>query len=285
MFSGTLEQDPIGYKVRGTNLYRLDYTANEQYAGCRQCRLCVGRRHVVIGYAGKRHYERPTTTFAPHLLPPNSPQLSSNVVSPQLSPTHPNSQQPFTHSSEKNKSTPNVRHSSFISDPRSYYPRIMFIGVAPRGTEDVSGVAYLGHEGRILKSILRLIPHNFEFYCTYLVACRTSSIIYNGEFTDQHSSLDTPQSVSIIEEDRHPTQGEITACAPHIFDIYSTFNPVLVVCLGKFVEKYVKFPKKSLLVLDSLEYITSLEYRLLTVRRNADKLSKAISLHKDKIYK
>ena len=243
MFSGTLEQDPIGYKVRGTNLYRLDYTANERYAGCRQCRLCVGRRHVVIGYAGKRHHERPSSCL-----------LSSSP-------------------------------STSASDPRSYYPRIMFIGVAPRGTEDVSGVAYLGHEGRILKAILRLIPHNFEFYCTYLVACRTSSIIYNGEFTDQHSSLDTPQSVSIIEEDRHPTQGEITACAPHIFDIYSTFNPVLVVCLGKFVEKYVKFPKKSLLVLDSLEYITSLEYRLLTVRRNADKLSKAISLHKDKIYK
>jgi uracil-DNA glycosylase len=272
MFSGTLEQDPIGYKVRGTNLYRLDYTANERYAGCRQCRLCVGRRHVVIGYAGKRHHERP-----PSCLLSSSPQLSLNNQPSQLSSSSTNSQQSHPHSQERYRST--------TPDPRSYYPRIMFIGVAPRGTEDVSGVAYLGHEGRILKSILRLIPHNFEFYCTYLVACRTSSIIYNGEFTDQHSSLDTPQSVSIIEEDRHPTQGEITACAPHIFDIYSTFNPVLVVCLGKFVEKYTKFPKKSLLVLDSLEYITSLEYRLLTVRRNADKLSKAISLHKDKIYK
>lgn len=254
MFSGTIEQDPIGYKVRGTNLYRLDYTANEQYSGCRQCRLCVGRRHVVIGYAGKRHHERPITTFASHLLP------------------------------YSNSSTLNIRYAPTISDPRAYYPRIMFIGVAPRGTEDVSGVAYLGHEGRILKTLFKLIPHNFEFYCTYLVACRTSSIIYNGEFTDQHSSLETPQSVSIIEEDRHPTQGEVTACAPHIFDIYSSFNPVLVVCLGKFVEKYTKFPKKSLLVLDSLEYIASLEYRLLTVRRNAAKLSKAISLHKDKIY-
>lgn len=278
MFSGTLEQDPIGYKVRSTNLYRLDYTANERYAGCRQCRLCVGRRHVVIGYAGKRHHERPTTVFAPHLLPASS-QISIHNESSQLPSSSANSQHSYTHSS-----TTNIRHSSSISVSTSYYPRIMFIGVAPRGTEDVSGVAYLGHEGRILKTLFKLVPHNFEFYCTYLVACRTSSIIYNGEFTDQHSSLETPQSVSIIEEDRHPTQGEVAACAPHIFDIYSTFNPVLVVCLGKFVEKYTKFPKKSLLILDSLEYIASLEYRLLTVRRNADKLSKAISLHKNKIY-
>lgn len=251
MFSGTIEQNPIGYKVRGTNLYRLDYTANESYAGCRQCGLASGRRYVVLGYAGKRHHIRPTTKFAPHLLPtPNSPSNSPSS-------------------------------SSF--DTTSYYPRIMFIGVAPRGTEDVSGVAYLGQEGRILKHIFRLVPFNFEFYCTYLVACRTSSIIYNGEFTDQYSEIDTASthSLSIIDEDRHPTSGEVRACQPHLYDIYSEFAPQFVVHLGSYVNKQApKFTtKRSTLVLDSLEYIASLEYKILTVRRNAHKLSQLLSEH------
>ncbi len=283
MFSGTIEQNPIGYKVRGTNLYRLDYTANESYAGCRQCGLASGRRYVVLGYAGKRHHIRPTTKFAPHLLPANSSirsssteysNSSSNFRSSQLSPIDTNSQQSYTHPSSS---------SSQTFDTTSYYPRIMFIGVAPRGTEDVSGVAYLGQEGRILKHIFRLVPFNFEFYCTYLVACRTSSIIYNGEFTDQYSEIDTASthSLSIIDEDRHPTSGEVRACQPHLYDIYSEFAPQFVVHLGSYVNKQApKFTtKRSTLVLDSLEYIASLEYKILTVRRNAHKLSQLLSEH------
>lgn len=282
MFSGTIEQNPIGNKVRGTNLYRLDYTAHESYARCRQCGLASGRRHVVIGYAGKRHHERPITVFAPHLLPASS-QISINNESSQLPSGSTNSQQSSTHSS-----TTNIRHSSSIPVSTSYYPRIMFIGTAPRGTEDVSGVAFLGQEGRILKAIFRMVPFNFEFYCTYLVACRTGDIIYNGEFTDEHSEIDTSKnhSLSIIDEDRYPTPGEIRACQPHLYDIQHEFAPQFIVHLGSFVNKHAPklATKRATLVLDSLEYIASLEYRILTVRRNAHRLSELISEHNKAIH-
>lgn len=272
MFSGTIEQNPIGNKVRGTNLYRLDYTAHDSYARCRQCGLASGRRYVVIGYAGKRHHERPITTFAPHLLP--------SLVSSQLPPTHTNSQQSLTHSSSSSSIPTTVS--------TSYYPRIMFIGTAPRGTEDVSGVAFLGQEGRILKAIFRMVPHNFEFYCTYLVACRTGNIIYNGEFTDEHSEIDTSKnhSLSIIDEDRYPTPGEMRACQPHLYDIQHEFAPQFIVHLGSFVNKHAPklATKRATLVLDSLEYIASLEYRILTVRRNAHRLSELISEHNKAIH-
>ncbi len=282
MFSGTIEQNPIGNKVRGTNLYRLDYTAHESYARCRQCGLASGRRHVVIGYAGKRHHERPTTVFAPHLFP--------SLVSSQLPPTHPNSQHSSTHSSThntNNDTSPKLLHNS-TTVSTSYYPRIMFIGTAPRGTEDVSGVAFLGQEGRILKAIFRMVPHNFEFYCTYLVACRTGNIIYNGEFTDEHSEIDTSKnhSLSIIDEDRYPTPGEMRACQPHLYDIQHEFAPQFIVHLGSFVNKHAPklATKRATLVLDSLEYIASLEYRILTVRRNAHRLSELISEHNKAIH-
>jgi uracil-DNA glycosylase len=159
----------------------------------------------------------------------------------------------------------------------------MFIGVAPRGTEDVSGVGFLGQEGRILKHIFKMVPHNFEFYCTYLVACRTGDIIYNGEFTDQYSEIDTAatHSLSIIDEDRYPSVGEIKACQPHLYDIQNEFAPQFIVHLGSYVNKHAPklAIKRATLVLDSLEYIASLEYKLLTVRRNAHKLTQLLSEH------
>ena len=282
MFSGTIEQNPIGNKVRGTNLYRLDYTAHESYARCRQCGLASGRRYVVIGYAGKRHHERPTTVFAPHLLPASP----SNVVSSQLSTSNSDSQQPHQHLSSSSPITPIISSSNTVST--SYYPRIMFIGTAPRGTEDVSGVAFLGQEGRILKAIFRMVPYNFEFYCTYLVACRTGDIIYNGEFTDEHTEIDTTatHSLSIIDEDRYPSPGEMRACQPHLYDIHNEFAPQFIVHLGSFVNKHAPklATKRATLVLDSLEYIASLEYRILTVRRNAHRLSELISEHNKAIH-
>ena len=298
MFSGTIEQNPIGHKVRGTNLYRLDYTAHDSYARCRQCGLASGRRSVVIGYAGKRHHERPITVFASHLLPTKSPSsqtpelIPSNFSSSQLSTTYPDSQQSTTHpssSSNNNSNNPSTRllHSD-STVAASYYPRIMFIGVAPRGTEDVSGVAFLGQEGRILKAIFRMIPYNFEFYCTYLVACRTGDIIYNGEFTDEHTEIDNSKthSLSIIDEDRYPSPGEIRACQPHLYDIHHEFAPQFIVHLGSFVNKHAPklATKRATLVLDSLEYIVSLEYRILTVRRNAHRLSELISEHNKAIH-
>ena len=129
MFSGTIEQNPVGNKVRGTNLYRLDHTAHADYSRCRQCGLASGRRSVVVGYAGKRHHERPTTVFAPHLLPPQHRQ------SPQLSTSSINSHSKGNNSTLFNNSKP---ISSLSASPpttsvsTSYYPRIMFIGTAPR---------------------------------------------------------------------------------------------------------------------------------------------------------
>jgi len=278
MFSGTIEQNPVGNKVRSTNLYRLDYTAHADYSRCRQCGLASGRRSVVIGYAGKRHHERPITVFAPHLLPtPQTPRLISTST------THPKG--------DNSTLVGNTQPSSSLPSSTvaaSYYPRIMFIGTAPRGTEDVSGVAFLGQEGRILKAIFRMVPYNFEFYCTYLVACRTGDIIYNGKFTDEHTEIDNSKthSLSIIDEDRYPSPGEIRACQPHLYDIHNEFVPQFIVHLGSFVNKHAPklATKRATLVLDSLEYIASLEYRVLTVRRNAHRLSELISDHNKAIH-
>lgn len=280
MFSGTIEQNPVGNKVRGTNLYRLDYTAHADYSRCRQCGLASGRRSVVVGYAGKRHHERPTTVFAPHLLPTKSPTTQTPRF---VSTTHNQGNNSTLIDNPKPISSPPTTSVS-----TSYYPRIMFIGTAPRGTEDVSGVAFLGHEGRILKAIFKMVPHNFEFYCTYLVACRTGDIIYNGEFTDEHSDIDSSktQSLSIIDEDRYPSPGEVRACQPHLYDIHNEFAPQFIVHLGSFVNKHAPklATKRATLVLDSLEYIASLEYRILTVRRNAHRLSELISEHNKAIH-
>ena len=280
MFSGTIEQNPVGNKVRGTNLYRLDYTAHADYSRCRQCGLASGRRSVVVGYAGKRHHERPTTVFAPHLLPTKSPTTQTPRF---VSTTHNQGNNSTLIDNPKPISSPPTTSVS-----TSYYPRIMFIGTAPRGTEDVSGVAFLGHEGRILKAIFKMVPHNFEFYCTYLVACRTGDIIYNGEFTDEHSDIDSSktQSLSIIDEDRYPSPGEVRACQPHLYDIHNEFTPQFIVHLGSFVNKHAPklATKRATLVLDSLEYIASLEYRILTVRRNAHRLSELISEHNKAIH-
>lgn len=220
MFFGTVEQNPIGHKVRGTNLYRIDYTSDGDYSGCRQCGLAIGRRHVVIGNDGRRIYDQ------------------------------------------------------------GYSPKLVFIGVAPRGTEDVSGVGFLGQEGRILKAIFKLVPHNFNYYLTYLVGCRTKDIVYNGEFLDEELA-EYEGEVEIYDEDRKPFKREIEACRPHLDDIMIDYNPVGVVYLGKFTKAFKT--KKPSVLLESLEFITTLEYKLLTVRKQAAILSDFICSLKSKV--
>jgi hypothetical protein len=72
-----------------------------------------------------------------------------------------------------------------------------------------------------------------------------------------------------------------------IYMIYThEFAPQFIVHLGSFVNKHAPklATKRATLVLDSLEYIASLEYRILTVRRNAHRLSELISEHNKAIH-
>lgn len=52
-----IKQNPVGHRIRGTNLYYNPNTANNQWGDCSRCALQYGRRRVCLRYDGVRQFQ------------------------------------------------------------------------------------------------------------------------------------------------------------------------------------------------------------------------------------
>ena len=148
------------------------------------------------------------------------------------------------------------------------------IGEAPGETEDVLGIPFTGISGRILDTMLSYVSYQFSYVITNIVACRPMTIITVGEVSELDTLPEDEDEYEIIDKNREPNAAEIEACKPHIDEIVQSEDFDGIVYLGKVAAKYkTKLPSVELF---HPAYIARMEYKYLTVLRQARKLSKFI---------
>lgn len=131
---------------------------------------------------------------------------------------------------------------------------------------------------------------------TNTVGCRPVDLVFFdaeteekffGSYTDEDSEpLDGTLSLSDLNEEDHydlmnwnrePTKAEIEKCRPHIDELVSTYKPHGIIYLGKVAESYKKYsPRLPQLDLYHPAFIARMEYKLLTVLREARKIDQFI---------
>lgn len=116
---------------------------------------------------------------------------------------------------------------------------------------------------------------------TYLVCCQPKDLVYSGEASDDAEAEPTVTSINNIN--RKPYRLEIITCRSHIDEIIDDFKPIGVVYFGSFVENNCPVKHIQTLTLKSLDSITNLESKLLTMRREALKLERFICSLKSKV--
>lgn len=88
--------------------------------------------------------------------------------------------------------------------------RLMFVGEAPGGDEDVQGVPFVGRAGQLLTKIIEAIELKREdVYIANVIKCRPPN-------------------------NRNPEPDEVETCEPYLFRQIDAVQPTVVVALGKF---------------------------------------------------
>lgn len=136
-------------------------------------------------------------------------------------------------------------------------PEVIFIGEAPGGEEDESGIPFVGPAGRLLRSALK--NATYSYFLTNAVRCRPCKISEAKNIVNDTPSLKT-----------------IKCCKPLLMDELSQFTPKLYVLLGRTSIQSVlgsQFPIKSLRgpILKSEDQIPCLiTYHPSAILRNRD---------------
>jgi len=247
MFLRILKQTPVGDQLPSYNFEPGDcYTGNSDWSDCRRCRLHHTRHRVAI------------------------------------------------------KRTGGTGHV-----------KLFFIGEAPGELENKTGIPFVGVAGKILYHLFKHTHFQFQYCITNTVGCRPVDVSFldsrdESKF-DEDFSLDKFtywDDYEFLNWNREPTKAEIDLCKPHIDEMIEWYQPHGVVYLGKVAESY-KDPKylvHEARLLDSNSrlfrhttfkkdfvyrhvptlslfhpaYIARLEYKLLTIRKEAKKLDEFV---------
>lgn len=153
----------------------------------------------------------------------------------------------------------------------------MLLGEAPGQFEDVLGIPFVGPAGRILTQIIKYVEYPFQYVITNMVCCRPQTVVWLDSSNEEEDINDYEEGTDyeIHDLNRDPEKSEMDACRPHIDEIFDEFNPDGIVYLGKVATNY-SAPRVPTVEVKHPAYIARLEYKLLTVRKEARKISKFI---------
>lgn len=153
---------------------------------------------------------------------------------------------------------------------RQHPTRLLFIGQAPRETENATGIPFTGQSGRILTQIFHFTPAAFEFCLTYLVCCQPKDI--EEHFPIGLDEDNVPNNYVPFYEysnfNRQPNSVEIQACQPHIDQLVKSFRPQGIVYLGATARNNYMSNKPEVL-LKNPALIAKEEYKVLPMRKQA----------------
>jgi uracil-DNA glycosylase len=216
-----VKQNPVGYRLRGTQLYYNPDTTNQSWRACTRCVLQYGRRRVCLRYDGIRTYRNESPT------------------------------------------------------------RILFIGEAPGATENITGVPFSGHSGRILTQIFDYTKTAFTILITNTVCCQPKTAILPDfgkiDSIEQFDKLETEtHKLEFIDHNRNPTPSEMKACSNHITELELEYRPQGIVFLGQIAQRaktITPCPKLNLL---HPAAIAREEYKVIPMKKEAHKLEQFI---------
>lgn len=103
---------------------------------------------------------------------------------------------------------------------------VLFIGEAPGKSEDLTGDAFVGNSGALLRSLIQdaaniiSLPAVPRSYFVNTILCRPTN--------EKHG------------DNREPSPLEVYQCSGNIMRIVDKIKPRIIVCLGKIAEKYFK---------------------------------------------
>lgn len=193
----------------------------------------------------------------------------------------------------------------------SGHVKLLFIGEAPGELENKTGIPFVGIAGKILYHLFKHTHFQFQYLITNTVGCRPVDVSfldddYTSKFDEDFSLGDYiyEDDYELLNWNREPTKAEIDLCKPHIDELMESYQPHGVVYLGKIAESY-KDPKYLVSETKLLEpeaklfrhtsykegfvqrhvptlslfhptYIARLEYKLLTIRKEAKKLDEFV---------
>ncbi len=185
----------------------------------------------------------------------------------------------------------------------SGHVKLMFIGEAAGELENKTGVPFVGIAGKILYHLFKHTHFQFQYCITNTIGCRPVDVVMVDENYELNDEL-TSDDYELLNWNREPTKAEIDLCKPHIDELMESYQPHGIVYLGKIAESY-KDPKYLVSETKLLEpeaklfrhtgykggfvhrhvptlslfhpaYIARLEYKLLTIRKEARKLDEFV---------
>ena len=155
----------------------------------------------------------------------------------------------------------------------------MFIGTSPDEAGNRTGYPYSGKSSRILSQIFRY-AEPCQYLLTTSVACRTCDVVFMtdelaDEFWDSEQKLDlTNPDYHVDNWGRNPTEKEMELCRYRLEELEKAYKPHGIVYLGRVAQAYkTRLPT---LLLREPAWIDDLDYKLLPVRQEADKLSQFV---------
>lgn len=160
--------------------------------------------------------------------------------------------------------------------------RLLAIAERPGDTENSSGVPFTGPEGRVVRTLFEYIKHDFRYCLTYVVCCRTTSWIFDGDVVDSPTAEVDISKAELYQIDRRPTKKEISSCSPHIDLLIKEIRPHGIILFGSVAQNSVQFSSQipSINLTDPSKILEE-EYKVLPVKKMAMKLDKFIQAIKE----
>lgn len=192
------------------------------------------------------------------------------------------------------------------------HTKLLFIGDIPDETANTTGIPFTGQKGRLLHHLIKHTQFQFRYCLTNTVGCKTLDITFTDTEWDDKvdenfdlSKFTLDLDYELYHWDREPTKAERDLCKPHIDELMESFQPHGVIYLGKVAESYTdpkylvsvealvsdpdsRFYKHTshnadwawrhipTLSLIDLNKLLKMEYKLLTVRKEARKLDQFV---------
>jgi uracil-DNA glycosylase len=176
--------------------------------------------------------------------------------------------------------------------------RVLFIGSSPDETDSSTGIPFTGFAGRVLGFVISELKQSINYCMTHQVCCRTKDIsklfkpdgkeyLASNEWDLEHPAVESGEASSFLSTPgtyaevynvgRLPRHKEIQLCSPHITQLIQDFKPDCIVTVGFEVKYPSTLPTFRLFAEQKTpfqQYIEQTEYKLLTCRREANKLSR-----------
>jgi uracil-DNA glycosylase len=126
----------------------------------------------------------------------------------------------------------------------------MFIGEGPGATEEEEGRPFVGRSGEILREAIERIELP-SFYISNTVACRSCRPKYDNEGQPRTRFNRETRRNEQIFEDVEPTNDQIQACLPRLYEEIYLVDPLFIVAVGAPASKTLLKGKKIAITTES----------------------------------